>query len=505
MRSRSALILIETFPERLESVRLLAAAGSSSGGDPAALRQVASNLDAASTRFTDAKIGAAYAAYADLVRVAAMLVEWRRASLDAEIDPDRFKRGVLERLSIWRTENGERAEAINLADVARALGEVTSISQVGPLCAHLAKTPLPAGLYGDQQLRSIARPFADDQARDKEPPQDLHVAFLSFVVDGGPADQIHFLTPHETHDLEIEVRVSRWPDGIAELRLTPVTIEASTAYEFPQFTFAKPSGDPPFVMRQRGRATIRAAQAFRAQPFEFRYAAEFWPKDIEQPVSVVGHRTLRIESIDVQRSPLTGYPNMDQRLLDLRNLLRQTPAMPQNDLEAAMTLAVPLAGLAARSVQDNLFPEALDEQAFQTFVRDELRRHPQIGGSLDEHPHAGGGETDLSLKGIRLELKVERDRRLRLADCQRYVEQAAAYAVGSGKRIGLLCVLDGSSKDQAPAPAEDEVGVLPSAAGLPILTVLIQGSLAKPSALSRRGRKRSETRPLDRRGDHRFE
>jgi hypothetical protein len=55
----------------------------------------------------------------------------------------------------------------------------------------------------------------------------------------------------------------------------------------------------------------------------------------------------------------------------------------------------------------------------------------------------------------------------------------------------LLCVLDGSPKDQAPAPAEDEVGVLHSAAGLPILTVLIQGSLAKPSALSRRGRKRS--------------
>ena len=491
MRSRSALILTETFAERLEGFMLLAAAGGSRGGDPAALRQAASNLDASSARFTDAKIGAAYSAFADLVRIAAMLVEWRQAVLDAETDPDRFNRSALELLSIWRTENGDRREAGNLAPVAQALSEITNISQVGSLCTELSTAPLPTGLYGDQQRRATIGPLPYENSREREPPPELHVAFLSFMVDGAPADQIHFLTPHETHDLEIEVRVSRWPEGIAELRLTPVTIEAAAAYDFPQFTLAKPTGDPPFEMRQRGRATIRTAQASRAQPFEFRYAAEFWPKETEQPVSVVGHRTLRIESIDVQRSPLTGYPNMDQRLLDIRNTLRQTPAMPQGDLEAAMTIAVPLAGLAARSVQDNLFPESINEETFQAVIRDELRRQPHIGGGLDEHPLAGGGVTDLSFRGVRLELKVEPHRRLKVSDCQRYVEQAAAYAVGSGKRLGLLCVLDCSSKDQAPAPAEEEVDVLYSMAGLPVLTLLIQGALAKPSSLSRKGARRS--------------
>jgi hypothetical protein len=240
------------------------------------------------------------------------------------------------------------------------------------------------------------------------------------------------------------------------------------------------------VVRQRGRATIKAAQALRAQPFEFRYAAEFWPKESEQPVSVVGHRTLRIESVDFQRSPLTGYPAMDHRLLEVRNSLRRLPAMPQGDLESAMTLAVSLAALAARAVQDDLFSQPISEAEFQRQIRDELRRQPTIGTQLEEHPHAGGGETDLSLRGVRLELKVEPTRRLELAGCQQFVEQAAAYAVGSAKGLGLLCVLDASSKEYAPFSAENGVGVLHAKSRLPIITILIQGGLARPSALSRR-------------------
>jgi hypothetical protein len=366
----------------------------------------------------------------------------------------------------------------------QGVGTGLTIAEVGPLCLRLARLPLPIGIYGDVTKRPAIGPFAQ-QDREREPPPELNVAFLSFTVDGKPADQIHFLTPHEMHDLEIEVRVSRWPEGMAELRLSPVSIEVAGTYEFPGFRLARPGGDPPFVMRQRGRATIKAAQALRAQPFEFRYAAEFWPKESEQPVSVVGHRTLRIESVDFRRSPLTGYPAMDQRLLEVRNDLRRLPAIPQDDLESAMTLAVALAGLAARAVQDDLFSQPISEAEFQRQVRDELRRRPEIGGELEEHPHAGGGEPDLSLRGVRLELKVEPARRLELADCQPFVEQTAAYAVGSAKRLGLLCVLDSSSKDQAPFCAEDGVGVLHAKSGLPIVTILIQGGLASPSTLSR--------------------
>lgn len=485
MRRHSALVLPETYIIRMDSFEILKKATNARFRDSVEIRRISGNLDDASSRFADEKIAVTFAAFADLLRIVALLVEWRRAVIDAEPEPDRFRRGAMEQLTLWKSDYGTRPEAHGLLTAALELGVNFAIAEVGAFCERLAATPLAVGIYGDIPKPTINSFIQSKRERERDNQPEVNVAFLKFAVDGERADQIHFLSPHETHDLEIEVRVSRWPTNATDLQLSPITIETASTYDFPKFSFAKPDGDPPFVIRQRGRATIRAAQALRAQPFEFRYAPEFLPKESEQPVAV-GHRTLRIESIDFRRSPLTGYPLMDQRLLEMRNSLRRLPAVPQGDLETALTLAVPLAALAARSVQDDLFPKPISEAEFQRQVRDELRRRPEIGAELEEHPHAGGGETDLSLRGVRLELKVEPTRRLELAHCQLYVEQAAAYAVGSGKRLGLLCVLDASPKGQAPFPAEDGVTILFAKPRLPILTILIEGGLATPSALSRR-------------------
>jgi hypothetical protein len=71
---------------------------------------------------------------------------------------------------------------------------------------------------------------------------------------------------------------------------------------------------------------------------------------------------------------------------------------------------------------------------------------------LEEHPRAAGGITDLSFKGIRLELKSESDKLMTLNDCKKFVGQAASYAVATGKRLAPLCVLDFSKKNRAPFP-----------------------------------------------------
>lgn len=489
MRRHKSLVLADTYAVRLNAFDILSAASDHRFADAPAIRRVASDLDGVASRFADGKIAVTFTAFADLLRIAAMLVEWRRAVLDAESDPGRFKRGAIERITLWKSEYQTQLEGDSLRAVAQEFCERETVAEVGELCSRLSLMPMPVGVYGDVEKYPPPGLLQVNNDSERKISTELSVAFLNFTVDGECADQIHFLTPHETHDLEIEVRVSRWPEEATELRLTPVTIETEGSYDFPTFSLARPKGDPPFKVHQRGRATIKAAQALRAQPFEFRYAAEFWPKGSEQPISVVGHRTLRIESLDPRRSPLTGYPLMDQRLLQVRNNLRRVPAMPQGDLEAAMALAIPLVALASRAVQDDLFPKPISEAEFQRRVRDELRRCPEIGGDLEEHAHAGGGETDLSLRGVRLELKVEPAQKLELADCQRYVEQTASYAVGSGKRVGLLCLLDASPKKQAPFPAEEGVGILLAESRLPIVTVLIQGGLANPSAHSRKGRK----------------
>lgn len=66
--------------------------------------------------------------------------------------------------------------------------------------------------------------------------------------------------------------------------------------------------------------------------------------------------------------------------------------------------------------------------------------------------------------------------------------QAAAYAIGLGKRLALRCVLDSSRKAEGAFPLEDGIGIyLENASGLPVcvVAVLVQANLGRPSALSR--------------------
>ncbi len=404
--------------------------------------------------------------------------------------PHRFLRSGRELHRAWVEEYSEREEVMGLVDTAAPIFDLARIENVGPLCKAVGSVPLPIGIYAAESRGRIPTPSKSDE-EDPVPPAELTVAFIRFTIDGQPADDTHFLTPREAHDLEIEVRISRWPVQAQALCLTPVTIEARSTHDFPTFRFLRPAGEAPYHLRDRRRAVLHVAQGLRAQPFEFRYAADFEPAEVEQPVAVVGHRNLRMDGID--RS-ITGYQGIDRRLLEVRNTLRQRPLVTPDDVTNTLTLLAALGNLAGQAVQDNRFPNRLDEAAFHAFVRSFLRQRPEIGSRLEEHPRAAGGATDLSFERIRLELKSDNDQPLSLPDCQRYVRQTSSYVAGSDKRVGVLCVLDGSRKIEQPFPAEDGVGILrTNDDSVAVATVLIQGNLARPSDLSRRAHKAAAT------------
>ena len=73
------------------------------------------------------------------------------------------------------------------------------------------------------------------------------------------------------------------------LRLTPVTIEPKSSYEFPDFVFARPSGDPPFCMEQRQRD--RVMQLFRGGQADLLIATDVAARglDIEHLSHVVNY------------------------------------------------------------------------------------------------------------------------------------------------------------------------------------------------------------------------
>ena len=322
---------------------------------------------------------------------------------------------------------------------------------------------------------------------ERAPPAELSVAFLKFQLGGQPAANIHHLVPRELHDMEIEVRVSRWPDTATHLVLTPISAEPRSTYELSEFTFEKPAGDPPHTLVQQGRAALQIAQGLKARPFEFKYAASFQPESAEQPVAVVGHRTLLVEGIDIRANPITGFPAVDEKILSIRDSLRREGLANAQELTDILELLTVLGNLSGRAVQDAAFDGVWLEADFQKAVRQELRRAPRIGADLEEHPAAAGGLTDLSLRGVAIELKSVSKRIKSMADCQPYVEQSASYASAKGKGVALLCILDCSTKDSAPWPAADGLEILKSAppAEITVITLVVQGNITRPSKLSR--------------------
>jgi hypothetical protein len=65
-------------------------------------------------------------------------------------------------------------------------------------------------LAQDLSFARIHDPHLDE--RPMAEPISLTVAFLKFQIDSVNVQYIHQLTPGEVHDLELEVRVSRWPE-----------------------------------------------------------------------------------------------------------------------------------------------------------------------------------------------------------------------------------------------------------------------------------------------------
>ncbi len=214
-----------------------------------------------------------------------------------------------------------------------------------------------------------------------------------------------------------------------------------------------PGGEAPYMMRQSGRAALLPPQGMHARPFEFKYTAEFIPKRGDQPVAVVGHRTLIVDGANATKLQICGYPGLDQKLLALRETLRRRPCVPQAETADALLVLAALCNLAGRAIQDAEFKGRWDEAAFQRFVRAELRRHPLVGADLDEHAHAAGGITDLSLCGMPIELKAVDTLISSVDQCESFLAQTASYTVAKSKRTAILCVLDTSDKEDGAGAA----------------------------------------------------
>lgn len=472
-------ILEAVFPSRIEAVRALLAPA---GPDAAErLCEGATSVRSALKLIHEEQSQADWQGLAEALDIAAKLRSWHQAVLRSESDADRHLRAARLQKSEWLTADTGYGHELK-ARLAAIDGEFTP-AEVTPLLAELARLPFPIAVFTTEPP---SRPsWQPNPSADKA---ELAVAFLEFRINGNEAAAIHRLPANQLHDLELRVRVSRWPDEGKRLLLKPVSVEPEDVWDLPEFEFERPTGDAPFMLEAHGRLSIRMRTALGARPLEFLYSAEFEPISAEQPVAVAGLRSLRLDSSEGHDHRMTGYESLDLRIVELRNQLRGEPRISEREIETALHLMKPLANLVGQAVHANIFPNPLSEAEFQDRLAEHLRRHPEIGVELEVQAEAGSGRTDLSFRQLRLELKVKNDTPVGEQDLQKYAIQSAAYAVSSDKTISILCVLDGSKKSGPPIPMAEAVQIIPVQPGdrpIYVIAFLIQGNLAKPSSLSR--------------------
>ena len=331
--------------------------------------------------FPTAAITAEYLLYAGLLECAARLTSWTTAIRSCEADADRYLRGAKvvaqDSVGAFNGELGQPARTCN-----DLIAQATTVSDVIPIYDAMLAIPLPiAGPLPPPRSRV---PFGSRDQQKAEP--KVVVAFTSFAIDGKPFEKNQLLNLDVGYDLEVEIGLSSWPNNEEELRLEPLSVEPSDSYELPSFSFPRPSGDAPFSIRTSRRMVVKRANSFLARPLEFSYRARFSSSSTE--IITQGQRHLTVRCFDPKKDPLSGYEQVDLRLVAIRDLARRATGISDVELNNLLILLAAVGGIAGQALQDNLFSGTWTEQEFQAEVRRLLRSQPRIGSGLEEHPHA---------------------------------------------------------------------------------------------------------------------
>lgn len=399
------IVLAQAYPSRIAAIEAIAVYPDTAGGDE--LRARAEDVSSAAQLFGSTAAARDWQAFAFSLKILGLLADWSEAVHNAAVDADRFLRASRLQYRSFAADDNHSAYGLALVAALAPINDDLDVSSVPTLRGAVAQREMPIAIFGIKK-RNFGPLTVNEQPAKSE---DIAVAFLEFMIDGKPADTVHNLITGQVHDLDLTVRVSRWPEYAERLVISPVSIEPLSTWDFPLFEFLKPNCPPPYVFQRQGRMALHASQGFNARPLEFRYSAEFQPQPkCNESIVLAGQRTLRLDGTDTSRHPLTGYSELDKKIIQLREKLRLEPLISEALVRDMLTLLAPVANLMGQSVQDKRYPKVIDEAMFQADFQAFLRSNAAIGSELEVQSEITGGKVDLSFRGIKIELKSERQR-----------------------------------------------------------------------------------------------
>lgn len=466
----------QSFSTRLSALRAIA------DRNPDRAEDAARELKLVSANYGKYSPGEDLLAFSTALSCLALQWRWFDAVRNAESDAIRYQKAAKLKADEYLESDIQQRSTL-FDRIIREISEVTKSTELKSIEANLASISLPFSVTHPDNRRTLGGHVGKEER--KPTPE---IAFVKFDINGDAAKTIDTLSPNTAHDIDLHIRVTNWPEHAERLIVEPISMEPGDFYEIPKFVITKPKeAVGPITFTHEGRLILKVAQPVGARPFEIKYRAVFDPLGSGY-VDLVGHRTLKLESLDPAGTALSGYSKIDTKLLEIRRQLITMPGSVEADILSTMTLLYGLGNLAGQALQASLFSAGTREAEFQNEVEKHLRSRTDIGSELERHPHVGGGITDLSFRQIRLEMKAEPSKKLSSDDLSKFADQSAQYIIATGKNVGMLCILDSRPKKGPPAPAETYFSVQLkhiNSASIAVVTIVIQGGLARPSDLSR--------------------
>lgn len=434
--------------------------------------KVAGQLEGAASKLQDAA-GNSFASatqrhlLASAWRIAAVLMRYDEAVRNADPDANRFLAAAKRQAEVL----SERARVENQIPLPSALTEFLTLAIVvqspkdaapafNALSAAMAPLRLIGQLVPGPPIFRAAHASEVGLSENHEPPLAVCVADLR----GAPITDIFVVRPSEVYTLGMTVWLSNWPEWAEACIVEPMSIISREALSLPKYVFSPDEAQPaPGGILLEGKRPLycKVEQPVADPAIDCPLLVRFLGNGKEQSAEVAGYRRLRLRPFDPSKDALTEHEQTDQRLLAMYDRLT-SPDYDTEDVRAFCRLFSSCVRAAQAIVFDKMFRKGVrvTEAMFHDELERVLRADPELEGRLTRRDAVAGGFDDLLHDDVIAELKVVRDRPVRIEDCARYLGQPTQYGVGRGSQLSILVVLDHSRKDAPPGDLKNYIGWL---------------------------------------------
>jgi hypothetical protein len=375
--------------------------------------------------------GSSAAALAGALRALDRAQRWEPALAAAEPQPERFRDSA--RYLAATTAAGPRVDSQSpgLEQGLTILSSLASFDDVVRAAQALRRTALPRPVTTLFDRRRGWTPPEPEVAPKVQP-----VVYLRFDVDDRAVGWPLAVQSRRAYQITVTARPDAWPVGAERL---DVVLKGAPS--------ALLAIDPITIPAGSGHAQTWMVSDVQMDPHDhvdLIPEATFGGPGVSQPAQVVGHRQLRVVSLDPTLLG-KGQPFVAQRIVQLlAELDRRIPGLPAEDRRDLVTLLDATAAFESLALErDDLV--GIDERTFQQKLKQAFVQDPRIGRDIAEGSRLGGGIVDLILRRINDELKVSHEF-VDIADAERLVGQPTQYGAGTDSPVSILTVLDDSRK-----------------------------------------------------------